>query len=374
MRTIKLLPLIRDGEQYIRIEPENDAEFRRVINHYKGLSWSHEERAYLMPYSRFHLNAIFQYLRKEEWYVDYSGLQFTAASIPEEVPSPADPSIARKVITELEDYMHWMEQLRYSRNTINTYTGLLRVFFDFYPDKDPKDIDRADVEAFNENYILAKGYSRVFQNQIISALKLFYMRFHDRKLDTHNLERPRKRNKLPEVLSKGEVMQLLTAVQNSKHRFLFSLIYSCGLRIGEALNLRITDLDTQRKFMHIRHGKGAKDRFIPISDKTLEKLREYLRAYDPKHYVFEGRNGDAYSQSSARQVFNKAVARTGLQKKVTLHTLRHSYATHLLENGTDIRYIQELLGHNDPKTTMLYTHISSSSLQKIRNPFDDLDL
>ncbi|WP_224490974.1 site-specific tyrosine recombinase/integron integrase [Robertkochia flava] len=378
MKTVTLLPFMHEGQHHIRIEVIDDPDFRTLIRAYNGLHWSHEQRAYLMPYSRFHLNAIFQHFRSEGWYVDYSKLRFESESELSDADDTKDripdETIARKVAIELEDYRHWMEQMRYSKNTINTYTGLLRVFFDFFCDKDPIDIDRADVERFNEAYIIAKGYSRVFQNQIISALKLFYMRFHDRKLDTYNLERPRRERKLPEVLSKEEVFRILSAVKNIKHRFLFSLIYSCGLRIGEALNLRISDIDTHRQFMHIRHPKGAKDRFIPISDKTLEKLNEYLRTYHPKYYLFEGQKGGQYTQSSARSIFKSLLEELGITKKVTLHTLRHSYATHLLENGTDIRYIQELLGHNDPKTTMLYTHGTTRSLQKIRNPFDDLHL
>ncbi|THD68097.1 integrase [Robertkochia marina] len=270
--------------------------------------------------------------------------------------------------------MYWMHQMRYSKNTIKTYIGLLHVFFDFFREKIPTEINLRDIDRFNQEYILGNGYSRVFQNQLISALKLYYMRYHNKELDIMHLERPRKARKLPEVLSKEEVIDLLTAVRNLKHRFLLSLVYSCGLRIGEALNLRLTDLDTTRKFMHVRHAKGAKDRFIPLSDRTLEKLRDYLRTYRPKDYVFEGQDGGPYTQSSARQVLSRALAHTNITKHVTLHTLRHSYATHLLENGTDIRYIQELLGHCDPKTTMIYTHVSTSSLQKIRNPFDDLDL
>lgn len=371
MKTVTLFPIEREGDRFIGIPARNDFEYRQLIAEYRGLQWSHDHRCYLMPYSRFHLNAIFQHFRAAEWYVDYSELRFTSPT--GETPSNHTQGTAKEtVVTELEDYMHWMKQLRYSKNTINTYTGLLRVFFDYFHEKDPKEITNEDVEDFNKGYILEKGYSRVFQSQIISALKLFYMRFHSRELDIHHLERPRKAQRLPEVLSKAEVASLLMAVKNSKHRFMLSLIYSCGLRIGEALNIRLNDMDLERRFVHIRHAKGAKDRFIPLGDRILDKMRQYMATYKPKDYLIEGRDGGQYSQSSARQVLIKAVSNTQITKHVTLHTLRHSYATHLLENGTDVRYIQELLGHNDPKTTMIYTHVSTNSLQKIRNPFDDL--
>lgn len=370
MKNITLHPWRYREHDYIRIDPSADPEIELVLNSCKALNWLEEHGFYASKHSRSALNTIFQHLREEGFYVDYSRLK----SHTNPSPITRQPSQTQPAQSDLANFHSWLHQLRYSKNTINTYTGLLKVFFEFFPDKDPKEINKGDVESFNQEYILKRGYSRVFQNQLISALKLYYIRYHDRELDIDLLERPRKERKLPEVLSKEEVVELLTAVKNSKHRFLLSLIYSCGLRIGEALNLRLNDLDTTRRFAHIRHAKGAKDRFIPLSEHTLVKLRDYLRTYRPADFVFEGRDGGPYTASSARQVLKRALQQTNITKRVTLHTLRHSYATHLLENGTDIRYIQELLGHNDPKTTMIYTHVSTSSLQKIRNPFDDLDL
>lgn len=150
-----------------------------------------------------------------------------------------------------------------------------------------------------------------------------------------------------------------------------SLTYSCGLRISEALNLRINSIDLNRKLLHIKSAKGREDRFVPISLTMIDLLKRYLSLYNPKLYLFEGQKNATYSTTSARQVLKRALNKTNINKNVTLHTLRHSYATHLLENGTDIRFIQELLGHNSPKTTMIYTHVSTISLQKIKNPFDD---
>ena len=171
-----------------------------------------------------------------------------------------------------------------------------------------------------------------------------------------------------------EVKLTLGHTANLKHRTLLSLLYACGLRIGEALKLQVKDIDIKRRYMHIRSAKGAKDRYVPIPERMIVLLTEYIECYDPQHFVFEGQNGGMYSAVSARQVLKRSLHKAGIRKSITLHTLRHSHATHLLENGTDLRFIQELLGHNSPKTTMIYTHVSSTSLDKIKNPFDDFDL
>ncbi|WP_420485543.1 tyrosine-type recombinase/integrase [Flagellimonas marinaquae] len=169
-----------------------------------------------------------------------------------------------------------------------------------------------------------------------------------------------------------EVRSIIDATHNLKHKTLLSLIYSGGLRIGEAINLRIDDIDSRRMLIHIKGGKGKKDRYTLLSGSFLKILREYYKQFRPKDYLFEGQKELKYSASSAQSVLKKAVMSSGIRKKVTLHTLRHSFATHLLESGTDIRYIQELLGHNNPKTTMIYTHVTENSIKNINNPFDDL--
>ena len=153
------------------------------------------------------------------------------------------------------------------------------------------------------------------------------------------------------------------------------LVYSGGLRIGETLKLRLTDINSQRGLIEIRGGKGAKDRMVPLSGVLLKFLRDYYKAYRPKEYLFESGSGRGpYSTSSARKVFQRAVKQAGIKRKVTLHTLRHSYATHLLEKGVGLRYIQDILGHRSPKTTMIYTHVSGKKLKDVVSPLDDLDL
>jgi len=191
-------------------------------------------------------------------------------------------------------------------------------------------------------------------------------------MEIDKIHRPRREKVLPNVLSKEEVKLILNAHSNIKHKVMLSLIYSCGLRRSELLNLKPNDIDSKRYIVIIRQSKGKKDRITPLSGKILEMLRVYYIAYKPKIWLFEGHGDRQYSEQSLQSVLKQALAKTKIQKPVSLHWLRHSYATHLLESGTDLRYIQELLGHNSSKTTEIYTHVSTKNLQQIKSPFDDL--
>ena len=187
------------------------------------------------------------------------------------------------------------------------------------------------------------------------------------------IRRLKRAHLLPNVLSKEDVCLILSAQRNLKHRAMLSLIYSCGLRRGELLNLKLEDIDSKRGLVIIRMAKGKKDRVTPLSEKVLVMLREYLKAYKPKIWLFEGQcAGERYDERSLASVLKQALEKCKINKPVTLHWLRHSYATHLLESGTDLRYIQELLGHRSSRKTEIYTHVSNKELQRIISPFDSL--
>ena len=204
----------------------------------------------------------------------------------------------------------------------------------------------------------------------MNALKLYFKTIHEKNIDIDKIHRPKREKVLPNVLSKEEVFKIIDLTKNLKHKTLLALIYSAGLRISEALAMKPNDIDSARMLIHIKNAKGKKDRYTLLSEKILLLLREYYTIYKPKEYLFEGQFGGQYSSRSAQTILKEAVKRAGINKPVSLHTLRHSFATHLLESGTDLRYIQDLLGHSSPKTTMIYTHVSSTSLKKIKNPFD----
>jgi len=193
-------------------------------------------------------------------------------------------------------------------------------------------------------------------------------------MEIEKLVRPQKPLQLPKVISEEEVAAILNATQNLKHKCMLSLMYSAGLRRGELLNLKLEDIDSKRMLIWVKMGKGAKDRVVPLSPVILSMLREYYVEYKPKQYLFEGQYGGIYSERAIELVLKKSVKSAGINKNINLHMLRHSYATHLLEAGTGLRHIQELLGHNSPKTTQIYTHVSRQELGKIISPFDKLNI
>lgn len=354
-----------------------DRELKEYLKKFDGITWSSSLGCFHIPFSKEVTNALFKYLRRRGYYIDYSALKTNKVSASTEkqvqkVSLGAD--IAEEVKMDINAFKKWMAQKRYSLNTINTYESMLLVFFRFVYPKKPNDINEKDVIAFNTDYILANGFSYTYQNQAINALKLFFRQLDAEHALPQQIERPKKSKKLPEVLSIDEVKSIIENTPNLKHKTLLSLLYSCGLRIGEALKLQIAHIDLNRKFMHIKSAKGAKDRYVPVPTQMISLLNRYINSYKPSHYVFEGQKGGRYTDVSARQVLKRSIQKAGIKKNVTLHTLRHSHATHLLENGTDLRFIQELLGHSSPKTTMIYTHVSTTSLDKIKNPFDDFEL
>ena len=270
-------------------------------------------------------------------------------------------------------FKNYMNYRRYSENTIKTYSDALEVFFRFFQNKKLESLTIEDIIQFNNDYILRKNLSSSYQNQVINAVKLFYRNRFNKTMEVDFIQRPRREKRLPNVLSKKEVKSILETPTNLKHRAMLSLIYACGLRRSELLNLTLTDIQSNRNLLFIRQSKGKKDRVVPIGNKLIEMLRDYYKAFKPKTWLFEGQfPSTKYSEKSLENVLKQSLTKTKISKKVSLHWLRHSYATHLLENGTDLRYIQELLGHSSSRTTEIYTHVSTFNLQQIRSPFDDL--
>ena len=274
---------------------------------------------------------------------------------------------------KVAQFSRWMKSKRYSDNTIKTYTEALKSFLLFYNSKPVEEITNADLIIYNNDYILKKNLSSSYQNQNVNAVKLFFRTVENKAMNEELIHRPKRDKVLPNVLSKAEVKDILNALGNIKHRTMLSLIYSCGLRRSELLKLKPADIDSKRNIIIIKAAKGKKDRIVPLSEKVLSMLREYYKSYKPKTWLFEGqKENEPYDDRSLSNVLKQALAKTNIKKPVSLHWLRHSYATHLLEAGTDLRYIQEILGHNNSKTTEIYTHVSTHSIQKITSPFDTL--
>ena len=289
-----------------------------------------------------------------------------------------EPGITPGVLSEkgkadIAGYKMWLEAHRYPPTTVRTYLSMMEAFLKFVSPKDASECDTDDLIRMVNEYILPRGLSYSFQNQLISSVKKFYKEICREVIDPGSFTRPRTRHKLPNVLSKEEVKKILSAPMNEKHRAILSIIYGCGLRRSEVITLEPEDIDRDRMLLSVRQSKGFKDRVVPVSVKLVKMIDLYVSRYRPVVYLFEGQyQGSRYSAASIEKVFRMAVQKAGIKKTITLHGLRHSYATHLLESGTDLRYIQELLGHRSSKTTEIYTHVTEKSIQKIRSPFDDL--
>jgi site-specific recombinase XerD len=270
----------------------------------------------------------------------------------------------------LNGFYLYMKGKRYSESTLKTYTFFIADFINFHTKKDWKDLNNRDVELFIEKVFIERKYSVSSQRQFISALKVFITYYPSTKINDLVLARPKKSNRLPSVLSQEEVLRIISVTTNLKHRAIIALLYSCGLRISELINLKLADFHLERKQLIVKSGKGRKDRYVSLADSFLPLLKNYYFSYEPKTYFVEGLQGKQYTASSVRAFLKKSCKKAAIHRSVTPHTLRHSYATHLLENGVDIRYIQSLLGHSRPETTMIYTHVKRKDLMQIQNPLD----
>ena len=277
-------------------------------------------------------------------------------------------------MTELrKQYISYMRYRNYSVRTIKSYCScLIRLskYYNLSPDK----LTREQFMNYLYYLVEEKQVSAVFLNQMISAYKILIVEVLRREWEEFNIRRPSRSLKLPVVLSQEEVKRIIKVTNNLKHRTFISLIYSCGLRLEELCNLKVADLDSTRMQIHIHSGKGKKDRYVMLSQKILLLLREYWKRYRPKVYLFEGAiPGNAISRRTVQRAFQVAVIKSKIKKCPCLHTLRHSFATHLLEKGVNLIAIQKLLGHNHIKTTVTYTHLQSTPAS-IKSPFDDMDV
>lgn len=274
------------------------------------------------------------------------------------------------MVTEYEELKRYLKVSRYGNRTIDVYMNMAILFLGYFRHTNLNNITEYDIERFNYEVIVKRKYSSSYQRQMIGVLKLLFRGKASTLIDWDKISRARKDSRLPVVLSLEEVVKIITVIENIKHRAIISLMYASGLRISEVIDLRISDIDSMRLQIRVKQAKGKKDRYVALSQNVLILLRNYFQDYKPQVYLFNGAYGEKYSAESIRKIFKQACEKAGILKEVSPHTLRHSYATHLLENGVDLRYIQELLGHSRPETTMIYTHVTKNKLLSIKSPFD----
>jgi integrase/recombinase XerD len=272
---------------------------------------------------------------------------------------------------KLQDRMRRdMELKNFSPRTIHTYLCWMKRFV-LYNGRTPEELGDEDIRRYLHSIAVEGRASQSGINQAYSALRFFYEVSLGRGWDTVRIPRAKVEKRLPVVLSMEEVRKAIGLVRNLKYRTILMTIYSGGLRLGEALGLMVGDIDSKRMMIRVKQGKGHKDRYTILGERMLEMLRVYWDVHRPKNWLFPSNRGDfPVSRSSVQKVFKKALIRAGIRKEASVHTLRHSFATHLLEGGVDLQYIQRLMGHTTVKTTSIYLHVTRKDLQGIKSPID----
>lgn len=338
-----------------------DEEIIKIIKEIDGRRWESTEKYWSVPNTPETIDEIKEAFYGKELHFD--------ASMERLISVTEADNISIKIEKQITEHL---KLKGYSPKTIKAYRNNVTRFLE-HTHKEPEEITNDDIR----NYILflleGLGGSHSYANQVLSALKLFFREILNRNDIVYNLPRPKRENTLPEILSKEEVGRILCSVSNIKHRAILYLVYSSGLRVGEVVRLKVTDIDKDRMLLRVEQGKGRKDRYTLLSPVALEIVNKYMAVEEPEDRLFPGGNeGSFLTERSVQKVFKAACDKAKIGKEVSVHTLRHSFATHLLESGTDIRYIQELLGHSSSKTTEIYTHVSKNSIRKIRSPLDDI--
>ncbi len=333
-----------------------------------NVKWSKTLRCWYLPFTDVNLRKVKHVLGNKVVFKVDSSVRDSDIKIREILPKKQVLTETHKIF--IKGYKKYLYGLRFSDSTVHTYTNFMMDLVNYTGSKAYAEIDNQDITHFVEDVVVSRQYAISTHRQIVSAIKHFKDFVTDSAIDELILKRPTKSVILPTVLSKEEIIDLLSCTRNLKHRAILALIYSAGLRISELINLRLCDIDVDRRQVIVKNSKGRKDRHIILAESFIPLLYNYIQSYMPKVYFAEGKPGKPYGDTSIRAFLKRSCRLAKIKKRVTPHTLRHSYATHLLENGTDIRYIQELLGHARPETTMIYTHVSKKDLLRIVSPLD----
>lgn len=349
----------KDGADYIRVEYADNGEISLLFSQDKVVEMAGNGSAYIAV-------EIFKLSDFYDRYSPYAYIDYSRVYVRHPKPT--------REYTLPEGYLELLEQKRYSPSTIKTYRAYFSDFMEYHKGRNINRLKVADINRYILYLVNEKKISVSQQNMRINAIKFYYEQVKGGKRQYYGgITRAKEYKTVPEVLSKNEIKRILDQLSNIKHHCMISLVYSAGLRRSELLNLTPKDINSETMSVRIM-GKGKKCRYSLLSPKLLEELRLYFREYRPKKWLFEGETpGEQYSASALVKVLKEAAQRAGIKHRVHVHMLRHSFATHLLEQGTDLHTIQELLGHNDIKTTAIYLHTSNAHKAKIPNPLDSLD-
>lgn len=343
---------ITKKENVLLVSFDYSSEKIAKVKTIKGYKWDPHKKIWTVPFTDENLNNLKMLFNNE----------IKNINIEENIMN-------KQLIAKMEEEI---KLKGYSLKTKKAYINHIRRFFS-YINKDLDKISDDEIRKYVIFLIEKEGVSHSYVNQAISSIKFLCNNVINKNCIIDTISRPKKEKKLPMVLSFQEVTKILTALKNEKHKTILFLIYSAGLRVGEVVKLKAEDIDSERMLIHVVQGKGKKDRYTLLSQVTLEQLRRYFRLYQPEKWLFPGQNNKGHiTERTVEKIFKNACKIANIKKKVSVHSLRHSFATHLLEGGIDLRYIQELLGHASSKTTEIYTHVTQKSLRNINSPLDKI--
>ncbi|MFV0593796.1 MAG: tyrosine-type recombinase/integrase [Draconibacterium sp.] len=356
-------------QEVVLVRFEYNLPIKKKLKEIFGARWSKSHGCWLIGTKNFNLGLFLEVLHDLAC-IDYSALKIKT--------KPLNPEKVRRDYSHRSGielprvYYERLVQKRYSKSTIKTYTAYFKDFIHYFEERDLTGVAIEEINAYILELINKWDITISEQNQRINSIKFYYEKVLGKGRNTYEIERPRKETLLPDVLSKEEVGNILKVTLNIKHKTMLSAIYSCGLRRSEVINLKIGDVDSKRMMIKIKGAKGKKDRYVQLSPKLLQLLREYYTEYKPEVWLFEGQNGGCYGAESISKILKAAAYRAGIYRRVHLHMARHSFATHQLEQGVDLRYIQAWLGHESVKTTQRYTHVTEHNFKNFKNPLDEL--
>ncbi|GAB5475721.1 MAG: site-specific integrase [Maribacter sp.] len=361
-----------NNQKMIGIKFSPDKLIQNLVKGLPNPKWSKRYNMAYIPNTKANLGVIFNTFKGVVW-INYNRFLINKPVNRKNETVDVAWFRKRKPITDYrlcpEEYLLKLELKRYANSTIKTYVTFFEMFINFHKDKELNSIDEGDIRVFLQS-LIQKNSSNSYVNQAINAIKFYYEVVLGMPNRFYEIERPRKESKLPKVISKEEVVDIIENTNNLKHRCIVQLLYGSGLRRSELLNLKIKDIDSKRMLVRVEGSKGNKDRLTLLSKTALKDLRKYYMKYGPTLFLFEGKKGMKYSAASVLKIVKAAAERARIRTQVTPHVLRHSFATHLLEAGTDLRQIQVLLGHGSSKTTEIYTHVAVNTFETINNPLD----
>lgn len=350
--SIEYIPAIHDNKSVILIKFPYNAALVQWVKQFKGAKWSQSKKA---------------------WYVTDNAYYREKFNLPIK-------NYGKKVLSKIHPvnqtafrlYIEELELKGYSPKTIKTYRNEFAQLLYILKDKDVNLLEAETIKSYLLYCINTLKMSELQIHSRMNALKFYFDKVLRREKMFFEIPRPKKPSQLPKAINKEDIKKLFEVTTNTKHNIMLKLCYGMGLRVSEIVNIKIEDIDSKNMQVFIERAKGKKDRYVNLPETILNQLRDYFKEYRPKVFLFEGQYGGQYSSRSVQSVFKNALKKAGINKRVGIHSLRHSFATHLLENGTDISHIQQLLGHSNIKTTLIYTHVSRKDLKKVKSPLDDL--